>query len=170
MSTKWPLVRDGMHRYTSEESLARFGLSCPPEDGMTKGSFADECDINKIMARYERTGQLPEMVRQDPRFGDFSDVPSYQESLERVMFAEAQFMALPAKVRAECENDPAIFLEKIHDKDWCLKHELALPSKADLAAGQAAVAAAAGQAASAGTEPAPAPKGQSVPVSSGTKA
>lgn len=118
-----PFNRLEMHKKTA--------LAIDPDEAQTKQSFKDECDINHIMARYKKTGQLPDMIRENPQFGDFSDVPSYLEAWNRVQFAETQFAALPAAVRQECFNDPAVFLEKVKDKEWAQKHALALtPSSA----------------------------------------
>ncbi|QKI28929.1 VP3 [Kummerowia striata gokushovirus] len=101
-----------------------------PSEKRTKDSFKDETDINKIMAKYLATGQLPHLARQDPRYGDFSDVGTYQEAMDVVLLAREQFDALPAAVRAECLNDPMIFLDKVQDEDWALRHKLALPKTA----------------------------------------
>lgn len=110
------------HRY-SERVRSRIAF---PETGRTKQSFRDESDINRIISKYNSTGQLPALIRRDGRFGDFSDVRDYQESLDIVYRAQAAFDALPAQVRAECGNDPAVFLEKVQDRDWALRHKLAL--------------------------------------------
>lgn len=83
------------------------------EVSLTKQADAEAADINYIMKRYEKTGQLPEMIRAEPRYGDFSDAPSFQEALHIVAQAEEQFMALDARVRAEFENDPGRMLEFI---------------------------------------------------------
>lgn len=111
------------------------GLVCDPAEGMTKSSFKKECDINEIMKKYLQKGQLPDLIKQNPEYGDFSDVPSYQEALNRVSRAEQVFAALPAAVREECANDPAVFLQKVQDATWAVKQGLAVakptPSKAD---------------------------------------
>ena len=50
-------------------------LICTMDERKTKSEFADECDINKIMARYRKTGELPVTALQAAdRFGDFSQV------------------------------------------------------------------------------------------------
>lgn len=77
---------------------------------MAKQSFKTECDINHIMKKFEKTGILPDLIKQDPQYGDFSDVPSYHEAVNLVHKAHEQFDALSAKVRARFENDPAQFL------------------------------------------------------------
>lgn len=80
----------------------------------TKQEFKDECDINRIMAKYVQTGVLPGNVAVG-RYGDFSAVGSYQEALATVFAADAQFQALPAEVRDEFGNSPARFLAAVAD-------------------------------------------------------
>lgn len=85
------------------------GIDCG--ESLTKQSFTDECDINKIMRRAEQTGELPNMIKTDPQYGDFSDVGSYQEACNVVIRAQEQFAALNAHIRSRFANDPAQFLE-----------------------------------------------------------
>lgn len=78
-------------------------------------SEKESCDINNILKRFEEKGQLSEMIEREPRYGDFSSVPDYQESLEIVIKAEEQFNALPAKVRDRFEGKPEKFLAFVAD-------------------------------------------------------
>lgn len=81
----------------------------------TKQSFAEECDINNIMRRYESTGTIDHVNRREPHFGDFTDVPSYHEALEIARSAEAAFAALPSSVRDRFGNDPGKLMEFLAD-------------------------------------------------------
>lgn len=81
-----------------------------PEPSLTEQSHKDSCDINKILERYARTGELPTMINSDPRWGDFTDVPSYQKALEIVGHAQDQFESLDAPIRKRFGNDPQEFL------------------------------------------------------------
>lgn len=83
--------------------------------GRTKQADKESCDINYILDRFERTGELPVSSGASGMYGDFADVPDYLESLNIVRSAEAQFMALPAKLRDRFENDPAKFLAFVGD-------------------------------------------------------
>lgn len=80
------------------------------EPSLTKQSFKDEVDANNILRKYTETGVLPSSNRGSPLYSDFSNVPSYQESLNTVMKAEEQFAGLPAIVRNRFHNDPGEFL------------------------------------------------------------
>lgn len=109
------------------------GLDCSKDEKITKDSFKDECDINVIMARYARTGVLPENYRQ-PVYADVSEVPSYMEALDVVRQAEDAFYALPAQARLECGNDPAVFVDRLRsDAEWAKKHGLLAESEAKAA-------------------------------------
>lgn len=99
-------------------------------ESRTKRSFRDASDINNIVAKYRATGQLPELARRDPKYGDFSSIPSFQEAFDMVTHAQTVFAALPAEVRRECDNDPGVFLERVKDPEWAIKHKLALPPSA----------------------------------------
>lgn len=83
----------------------------------THQSFKDECNVNLIMSRFEKTGHLPDMIKRDPQYGDFSELPNYQESLHIVMRAEEQFSALSSRVRARFDNDPSKFLDFANNPD-----------------------------------------------------
>lgn len=85
---------------------------------MTRQEFAEECDINTIMARYETTGVLPANDPRPPVYVDFSEVPDnligYMELMQR---SQTAFMSLPAKVRLEFENDPVAFVDFASDRE-----------------------------------------------------
>lgn len=82
-------------------------------EGMTRQSMQDECDINRIVARYEKTGMITHVVRESGVFADVSDVGDYREAIERVRRADEFFMRLPPLVRLEFGNDPAAFLDYV---------------------------------------------------------
>ncbi|QKI28934.1 VP3 [Kummerowia striata gokushovirus] len=91
---------------------------CSQEEKKTKSEFADECDINLIMARYRKTGILPQSaLSAAARFGDFSQVPSFMEMQEKIIAAHELFEALPAAVRKQFDNDPGQFLEAAETKE-----------------------------------------------------
>lgn len=81
----------------------------------TKQAFKDECDINTILGRYKETGRLPDLIKQNPKYGDFTSPLNYQQSLNTVIQAEEQFQLLPAKIRDRFHNDPKTFLEFTSD-------------------------------------------------------
>lgn len=51
-------------------------------ESMTDGSFGNDTDVNKIIARFARTGELPGQLPQD---GQFQDVTPFQEDLDTLI-------------------------------------------------------------------------------------
>lgn len=77
---------------------------------VTRQSERDSCDINILMARYEKTGQLPLAFR-EAIYADVSQIGDLRESLEQVQLAEEAFAALPAALRGRFSNDPIAFVD-----------------------------------------------------------
>lgn len=78
---------------------------------LTRQEFADECDINSIMARYETTGALP-ANNVEPVYVDWTDMPQdLMGSMQRLDEASRAFMTLPAKVRREFDNNAHVFVD-----------------------------------------------------------
>lgn len=89
-------------RQASDEAAA---FSENPGESLTVQSMAEDADINVIVHRFGITGKLPDNPRV-PSYGDFSEVTDYRSALEAVRNADEAFMELPARVRAEFDNDP----------------------------------------------------------------
>ncbi len=81
---------------------------------LTRQSEMAACDINNIMAKYEKTGVLPVEGR-EAFYADVSMMGDYRSALENVRMADEAFMSLPAKVRSKFDNDPAGFLDFCSD-------------------------------------------------------
>lgn len=87
-------------------------------DSRTKQAFKDESDINNILKRYNVTGILPDTSRAAlAHFGDFTNVPPYQDSLTTVIESQNAFMELPAVVRQRFGNDPHQLFQFLGDKN-----------------------------------------------------
>lgn len=91
------------------------GLDCS-HDGRTRQEFADDCDINVLLARYEKSGQFSHFNSQEPAYLDVSNVPDLQASLTYLEEAKRAFMSLPATVRKEFDNDPVEFVKFAQDE------------------------------------------------------
>jgi len=81
----------------------------------TKRSFKDECDINSIMAKYRSTGLITHLSGRRASYGDFTGVSDYQSALNEVLKAQEMFLSLPAHIRKEFRNDPALLIEALDD-------------------------------------------------------
>lgn len=89
-------------------------LDCSADLGRTKQSMRDECDINKILARYQKTGVVQHVAKHQGEYG-FATSADFHESMEVVLKAQTMFDELPAKVRLKFHNSPAEFLEFVQD-------------------------------------------------------
>lgn len=105
---KVPPVYDQYSRPPAE------GLDFTGQETRTKMEFAAECDLNVIMARYIQTGELPAGIV--GTYGDFSTPVDFHTAQNILARASQQFEALPGEVRARFQNDPAAFLEFVHDE------------------------------------------------------
>lgn len=88
-------------------------------ESITQREFGPDSEINNIIERYNRTGSVS-MNRQQPVYGDVSEVKSYQESLQTVIKAQEAFAQIPAAIRKRFGNDPAeyvAFLQKEENRE-----------------------------------------------------
>lgn len=80
------------------------------EESLTQQSDANDTDINVIMARYQKTGQLPQLTNPG-EFGDFTTVTDYRTALDMVRHADEKFAEVPAKIREQFDNDAQKFID-----------------------------------------------------------
>jgi phage internal scaffolding protein len=81
----------------------------------TKQSFMDECDINVIMAQYQQTGVIDFVTKHPPQFIDCTGA-DFDKAAYTVAAAQSLFNDLPSALRNRFENDPAQFLDFVHDE------------------------------------------------------
>lgn len=85
-------------------------------EGRTHQSAKDECDINVIMARWEKSRIIEHVSRTGGSYGDFLDVPQdFHAAMQQVIEAEEAFSSLPSSIRKRFANDPGAFLEFVGD-------------------------------------------------------
>lgn len=83
----------------------------------TKQSFSAECDINNIMAKYQKTGLVSHVAQHQ---GNYDNLPSnvdYHENMNAMIAADEAFASLTSSIRSKFHNDPAEFLEFVHNDD-----------------------------------------------------
>ena len=87
-------------------------------DSLTQQHFKDECDVNKIVDRYVKTGILEHQSAIDAHYGDVSELPTdLMAAYDAVGRAEAAFADLPSDVRKSLDNDPARLQEWLANPD-----------------------------------------------------
>lgn len=87
------------------------------DKSLTNQADMESADINKIMARYEKTGVLIDTlgIERKPMYGDFSEVKDYHTSLAAIRRTEAAFGLLPAAIRNRFQNDPQALINFLED-------------------------------------------------------
>lgn len=82
----------------------------PEGEGRTRQSMRDECDINIIMRKYQKSGALSHVREYGAMYGHFESV-TFHEAMETIRVANEMFSALPSAVRKRFSNDPAEFMD-----------------------------------------------------------
>jgi phage internal scaffolding protein len=72
----------------------------------TDQSSKEYCDINTIMAQYQRTGMLPHFKEKTPQYVDLSKIPNFIEAFDKVAEANQLFYELPSEIRNLMHHDP----------------------------------------------------------------
>ncbi|AXL14469.1 internal scaffolding protein [Microviridae sp.] len=101
-----------------EQVRNRVTLDCSNDDLKTEQAHKAEVDINNIVRRHgvdmiQKTAMLqtPEYQMDDISGNDF------QEAMLKVTKAQQTFDQLPSKIRKEFDNNPAVFMDFVHNPD-----------------------------------------------------
>jgi len=85
------------------------------EPSKTDQSQAKACDVNNIIAKYKKTGQLTHLKSKQGTYADLSEVTDLLGALTTVQKAQEAFETLPASLRKKLNNDPVRFIEYLKD-------------------------------------------------------
>lgn len=80
---------------------------------LTRQEFADDCDINRILAQFQKTGAMSHFAKYGPMYGDFSAL-DYQSAQNLIIRARQMFDDLPSAIR-NLVATPAGFLDWVQD-------------------------------------------------------
>lgn len=92
----------------------KVSVTFPPDEGRTKQSFKQECDINHIMARYVKTGIIEFTNKHAPQYGDVTGL-DFREGIQVVAAARSMFEEMPSHLRARFYNNPEVFLDFVNN-------------------------------------------------------
>ncbi|AXL14771.1 internal scaffolding protein [Microviridae sp.] len=90
------------------------GLSTGP--GLTKQSHKNECDINQIMARYQKTGVLEHAKAHQGSYGEITS-ETFLSAHQTIARAKSMFETLPSSLRERFENRPENYFDFVQDPD-----------------------------------------------------
>lgn len=99
------------------------GVTCRDASLAVQAS-KQECDINFIVNKYLRTGEMP--GHRQGVFADLSEFTDLRDAIHIVNEAQQAFMELPAEVRKEFDNDPTKLVEFASDLSDPKKFDRAL--------------------------------------------
>lgn len=85
------------------------------EQSLADQSQADECDVNNIMDKYLKTGQVSHLTNMQGQYADVSQIPDLHTALSQVTQAEQAFQSLPAELRERFNNSPIKMVEFLKD-------------------------------------------------------
>jgi hypothetical protein len=85
---------------------------------LTQQHFKESTSIDYLMQLYTRSGQSPfrSPEQTGARYGDFSDMPSYQAVLDRVRLAQSEFDSLDAKTRLQYNNSVELYINSLTEQ------------------------------------------------------
>lgn len=98
-------------QYDEDYNSSVFAAEIGEDENLVQQHMRDECDVNVIMARYQKTGDISHLGQIAGEYGDFSDVFDYKSGLDRIYAAQDLFLELPSSIRDKFQNDPAKFID-----------------------------------------------------------
>lgn len=94
----------------------RVQLHMPKDEKIrTKQQFKNECDINNIMAKYQKTGAVEHMAAHQQHYG-YANSVDFNEAMQITTRAEQMFAALPSSLRTKFRGDPGAYLDFVQDE------------------------------------------------------
>jgi phage internal scaffolding protein len=79
--------------------------------GRTEQSHKIQCDMTNILQQRDRTGMITHVNAATARYGDYTEVNEFKQSMDLVLQAQEDFMALPSNIRERFHNNPGAFFE-----------------------------------------------------------
>lgn len=90
-------------------------LICEEGSSRTKQADRDQCDIQKLMNSFTRTGDLTHISESLGTYGDFTNPLTYREAHTQLAEAQQAFESFPSRIRERMRNDPGYFLDFMSD-------------------------------------------------------
>lgn len=85
------------------------------EPSKTDKSWKKDCDVNEIVRRFNKTGQITHLRNTQGVYADVSEITDLKTALETVQNAQNAFDSLPAELRKKFDNDPQKMIEYLQD-------------------------------------------------------
>lgn len=90
-----------------------------PEQGLTRQSQADECNINLIVDKFTKTGLMPPSMRGTPQYGDAPDATLFEAACVQAELRsqDAEGVTLPEETEEALSEPPQDPLDEILTED-----------------------------------------------------
>lgn len=85
-------------------------------ESRTKQSFADQCEINNIINKFQQTGAITHANKHQLHYGE-TDGTTFHEAMNIVCEAQEAFSELPSSLRSRFGNDPAAYLDFVSNEE-----------------------------------------------------
>jgi len=85
------------------------------QPSLTQQQFKEQCDINNIIAKYKKTGEVMHLNRKRGMYADLTKIQDYHSALQSVIDAQSAFATLPSDLRTHFKNDPGLLLQFLSD-------------------------------------------------------
>jgi len=90
------------------------------EDGnlvyITEQAHKEQCDVNKIITKYDKHGVIQHVSNFEAQYGDVSGV-EFKKAQDQVIYAQKLFDQLPSYLRKRFENSPQKLLSFMDNPD-----------------------------------------------------
>ena len=83
---------------------------------LTKQSMMQECDINFIINKFQKTGVIEHEKAYKGDYGEFESL-DFHTAMTMVAEAESMFETVPSSIRKQFDNDPGRFLEFVQNEE-----------------------------------------------------
>lgn len=83
----------------------------------TDQSQKKSCDVNEIIAKYKRTGQVTHLAKNRGQYADVAEIPDLLTATVQVQKAQESFNSLPAHIRKRFQNNPIEFVNFMVDPE-----------------------------------------------------
>lgn len=85
------------------------------EPSKTDQSFKDEVNVNNIISKFNKTGQISHLAKKQGMYADLSTIEDLHTSLTQVVQAQEAFDSLPAELRRRFGNSPVEMVNFLQD-------------------------------------------------------
>lgn len=83
---------------------------------MTRQEFKEDCDINRILGQYRKTGMIAHRNTHQGQYGEFAKM-DFHEAMNFVVETQEMFETVPSDVRSKFGNDPGAFVDFVTNSD-----------------------------------------------------